>query len=127
MWHILESFRLNGYHFRKQVQIGAYVADFACHHAMVVVEVDGEQHDAPVAAANDATRDQYLRERGFKVIRVPSIELSDNREGVFQLIQAALASTPPRVRRTPSLAALGPDGPSSATLPARGRGEKSNG
>ena len=127
MWHVLRPFRERGFHFRKQAQIGVYVVDFVCHHAMVVVEVDGEQHGTTLAQQNDETRDEYLRSRGFRVLRIPSIELTDNKPGVYEVIDAALSDRPSLARGTPSPAALGPDGPSSATLPARGRVEESNG
>jgi very-short-patch-repair endonuclease len=122
MWRVLHPFRTGGYHFRKQVAIGPYVTDFVCHHAMLVIEVDGEQHRRTLS--NDELRDEYMQARGYKVLRVPSVALMDNHEGVYKLVAAALANAPPRERRargTPSLAPLGPDGPSSATLPARGR------
>jgi very-short-patch-repair endonuclease len=119
MWRVLHPFRTGGYHFRKQVAIGPYVADFVCHHAMLVIEVDGEQHAR--TQRNDELRDEYMQARGFKVLRIPSTALIDNHEGVYKLIAAALENVPPRPRVPPSLAPLGPDGPSSATLPARGR------
>jgi hypothetical protein len=46
-----------------------------------------------------------------------------NEEGVCRVITEVLAEKPPRHRGSspPSRASLGPAGPSSATLPARGR------
>jgi very-short-patch-repair endonuclease len=32
---------------RREVPIGAYVADFACLEARVVIEVNGGQHEKP--------------------------------------------------------------------------------
>ena len=62
MWLLLHPFRTGGYHFRKQVAVGPYVADFVCHHARLVIEVDGEQHGKTERA--DAARDSYLHARG---------------------------------------------------------------
>jgi very-short-patch-repair endonuclease len=101
MWALLHPFRDRGYHFRKQVQIGTYVADFACHHAMLIMGVDGEQHGTPTAQANDALRDDYFRGRGFRVIRIPSVELFGNEPGVYSFVESALAHKPPRVRNAP--------------------------
>ncbi|WP_421760502.1 endonuclease domain-containing protein [Devosia sp.] len=68
LWRLLFPFRTDGFHFRKQQQIGAYVVDFACLHAGLIIEVDGETHGGEIAQSNDAVRDDYLRGRGFHVL-----------------------------------------------------------
>jgi very-short-patch-repair endonuclease len=35
---------VKGSHFRRQVVIGPYIADFACLAQRLIVEVDGSQH-----------------------------------------------------------------------------------
>jgi very-short-patch-repair endonuclease len=69
MWFVLYTFRQQGYHFRRQVQVGPYYADFACHHAAVVIEVDGDTHGTDAARAYDARRDAYFHKRGYEVLR----------------------------------------------------------
>jgi len=44
LWLLLRSSRLEGRKFRRQVPMGAFIADFVCHESKVVVEVDGGQH-----------------------------------------------------------------------------------
>ena len=44
LWNELRNKKLNGYKFRRQHPIKNYVADFYCHEARLVVEVDGEIH-----------------------------------------------------------------------------------
>jgi very-short-patch-repair endonuclease len=41
LWQRLRAGRLEGFHFRRQQIIGGYIADFYCHAAGLVVEVDG--------------------------------------------------------------------------------------
>jgi very-short-patch-repair endonuclease len=111
MWRALHRFRSSGYHFRKQAAIGPYVVDFVCHHAALVIEVDGEQHDAASERARDLRRDVYLRNRGYAVLRVSTADLmGDTWEAVEKQVSAVLEGKPPRVRPTPS-----------RPLPARGR------
>jgi very-short-patch-repair endonuclease len=43
-WHLRHRVRVEGTHFRRQVPIGSYVADFCCLKAKLIVEVDGNQH-----------------------------------------------------------------------------------
>ncbi len=94
LWRILHTFRTDGFHFRKQVAVGAYVVDFACLHAGLVIEVDGATHDSPRAISNDATRDDYLAGRGFTVLRLPSDEVMRNADGTYALIAATLEGRP---------------------------------
>ena len=45
--------RCSATHFRRQVPIGRYVADFACLATRLVIEIDGSQHaEGPVAEAD---------------------------------------------------------------------------
>jgi very-short-patch-repair endonuclease len=87
LWAILHSFRQSGYHFRRQYPIGAYYADFACIHAKLIIEADGETH---------ASQGNYdLRSRGFRVLRLWNDEIMGNHEGVYEVIAQALANVPP--------------------------------
>jgi very-short-patch-repair endonuclease len=57
-----------GVHFRRQHPVGHFTADFYCHEAWLVVEVDGRStHD--YHEAEDRARDAYLRAHGLEVIR----------------------------------------------------------
>lgn len=104
MWALLHPFRRQGYNFRRQVLLGTYYVDFACHHPAVAIEVDGETHATPLAVANDATRDDYLRGRGYRVLRFWNTDVTDNPGGVQQVIAATLAELAPP---TPALPARG--------------------
>ncbi|WP_257179065.1 MULTISPECIES: endonuclease domain-containing protein [Bradyrhizobium] len=44
LWSALRAGRLDGASFRRQVPIDHYVADFICHAAKLVIELDGGQH-----------------------------------------------------------------------------------
>ena len=52
LWSELRDHRLNGIGFRRQVPIKNYIADFACHAAKLVVELDGGQHFSDQAEAS---------------------------------------------------------------------------
>ena len=41
LWRMLRSGQTAGYRFRRQVPIGAFIADFVCHAAKLIVEIDG--------------------------------------------------------------------------------------
>ena len=45
LWRMLRRRQMDGRKFRRQVPIGRYIADFVCHEAKLIIEVDGGQHD----------------------------------------------------------------------------------
>ena len=100
-WRLIFSLRTGGWHFRKQVQVGAYYVDFACLHAGVVVEIDGDTHGIERVQRNDETRDRYLRERGFVVLRFTDEDVLNHPDGVYEVLVAALERRPGNRRGSP--------------------------
>jgi hypothetical protein len=78
-----------GTHFRRQVPIGPYVADFACMAARLIIEVDGSHH-GDAGRARDEARTQWFVSQGYRVIRFWNNEISQRIEGVMKAIYAAL-------------------------------------
>jgi very-short-patch-repair endonuclease len=85
---------LNGTSFRRQTPIGPYVADFVCHAASLIVELDGGQHFEDQHSRRDARRDAFLASKGFRVLRFNNHDVMSNRQGVLETIAAALEATP---------------------------------
>jgi very-short-patch-repair endonuclease len=96
LWGALRARQLLGAKFRRQVPIGAYVADFLCHDARLVVEVDGGQH---AESSRDQRRDRWFSEQGFRVLRFWNNEVLGNLEGVLTVIAAELSGAPPHPDR----------------------------
>ena len=67
MWNALRSLKPLGFHFRRQVPLGPYYADFACDHPKLVVEIDGRTH---TEADYDARRDAFMQRQGYRVLRI---------------------------------------------------------
>jgi very-short-patch-repair endonuclease len=94
MWRLLYPFRSDRFHFRKQVPIGQYFADIACHHAKLIIELDGDTHGAHTQIAHDQRRDAFLRAEGYTVLRFPNHEVLTNPEGVYAVVADALKGRP---------------------------------
>ena len=97
-WEMTYTWRQEGWHFRRQFQLGSYYVDFVCIAAALIVEIDGDTHGADVAASNDALRDEYLKGRGFTVMRFTNRDVLTNPDGVFSVVEAHLnnrANQPP--------------------------------
>jgi len=106
MWRLLFPLRVDGFHFRKQAPIGPYVVDFACHHAKVVIEVDGDTHGTTTGAAQDARRDAFLKRDGYAILRFSNRDVVGNPEGVSIIITNTLANRERNLRSTEAPATL---------------------
>jgi len=90
LWRVLRIYKDKGFHFRRQVPMGSYIADFVCHKAKLVIEVDGGQHGTDAGIAADKTRTAWLETQGYRVVRIWNNDVLGNIEGVTQLINDAL-------------------------------------
>jgi BirA family biotin operon repressor/biotin-[acetyl-CoA-carboxylase] ligase len=92
LWQGLRNYYLGGMKFRRQVPLGPYIADFYCAMERLVVEVDGVSHiDAPA----DVVRDDWMRARGYRVLRVSNNDVFSNLEGALIEIRQAVLTPPP--------------------------------
>jgi very-short-patch-repair endonuclease len=101
MWHILRDIDWPGAHFRRQVKIGAYYADFLSHSYHIIVEVDGSQHYEDAAMLYDKRRTRFLEREGFQVIRFGNTDVLRHSEGVYDAIVDVLKNTTPIRRFAP--------------------------
>ena len=83
LWGYLRNRRLSGFKFIRQEPVGPYIADFLCRETMLIVEVDGVTHGEDHEIAYDARRTAYLEAQGYRVHRVPNIEVHNNLDGVL--------------------------------------------
>src|SRR4051812_38657198 len=68
LWQRLRDRQLNGLKFRRQHPVGRnFIADFYCHDAKLVIELDGESHGD--RDRYDARRSKRLERDGLRVIR----------------------------------------------------------
>ena len=84
LWQKLRANRLNGWHFRRQQIIGPFFADFYCHAAALVIEVDGGIHQSQVEY--DRERTERIREYGIEVIRFQNKEIFQQLPQVLEKI-----------------------------------------
>jgi hypothetical protein len=58
---------LDGHRFRRQVPFGQYIADFVCHDARLIVEIDGGQHER--SSPDETKRTRFLENQGYRFLR----------------------------------------------------------
>ncbi|MDX3883027.1 MAG: DUF559 domain-containing protein [Sphingomonas sp.] len=98
LWHHLRSSRLGGFKFRRQIVLDPYIVDFFCPAVGLIVELDGDSHDAQA----DARRDAALAARGFTTLRFTNRDVGENLEGVLADILRKASSLPPRFTHPPA-------------------------
>ncbi len=91
-WHLRHRLTVPGSHFRRQVRLGHYIVDFACHQLRIVIEIDGGQHAERIK--HDARRTNFLETEGYRVLRFWNNEVLRNIDGVLEMIQSAILETP---------------------------------
>ncbi|MBM3926619.1 MAG: endonuclease domain-containing protein [SAR202 cluster bacterium] len=95
LWRRLRFKAVEGYKFRRQQPIGAYICDFVCLEKRLVIELDGGQHSWSVR--HDTERDAWLNALGYKVLRFWNADVLKNPDGVLEIIYGALREPPSSV------------------------------
>lgn len=96
LWQILRNRRLNGFKFYRQYPIYPYYVDFICRTEALIIELDGGQHNEEKAIQYDEKRTDFLKSKGYRVIRFWNNDVMKNIEGVVLEIEQALSLTLPR-------------------------------
>jgi len=85
IWRHLKK-GINGLKFRRQHPIGLYIADFFCHKARLIIEVDGLIHSKPEIKEVDESRQKELESWGYTIIRFTNEQVMKNAEEVINII-----------------------------------------
>jgi very-short-patch-repair endonuclease len=91
LWSKLRDGRLNGLSFRRQHPAGPYILDFYCPQLRLSIELDGGQHAFPLQEIHDQKRSTWLRRCGVTELRVWNNEITQNLDGVLEMIIAMAA------------------------------------
>lgn len=94
MWRKLRERKPWGFHFRKQVPLGPFVADFVLFASKLVIELDGETHSTPEQLAHDNRRTAWLSGNGFTVMRFSNHEIMSSLNDVAQTILNTVETLP---------------------------------
>ncbi|MDO8437200.1 MAG: endonuclease domain-containing protein [Nitrosomonadaceae bacterium] len=84
LWQHIRRKQIQGVQFYRQKPLLAFIVDFYCPAAKLVIELDGSQHYEEEHQTKDQARDDTLAELGLQVLRF------DNRQVLLE-IDAVLA------------------------------------
>ncbi len=82
---------INGIKIRRQHPIGLYIADFYCHKAKLIIEVDGPVHNNEEVKESDQLRQKELERWGYTIIRFSNQQIIDQTEEVIKIIAAKIS------------------------------------
>jgi very-short-patch-repair endonuclease len=85
LWEKLKSKQISGLRFRRQHPINFFIADFYCHEARLVIEIDGEIHNQQ--RGYDDGRSAEMEKYFIKVIRFSNSEVENNIDNVITKIK----------------------------------------
>jgi len=98
LWCQLDNLKYLNVRFKRQHPILYFVADFYCHKAKLIIEVDGDYHDIPEQYMYDKERENELEDLGLIVIRFTNEQVLFDIENSLKVIEEVIK----RRRRTPN-------------------------
>ncbi len=88
LWYLfLKTYPVKTY---RQRIIGPYIADFYCHQARLVIEIDGSQHYMAEGHSHDEVRDRYMEGLGLTILRFSNREIDREFRAVCDLIDRTI-------------------------------------
>jgi very-short-patch-repair endonuclease len=85
IWERLKGKQICGVRFRRQHPIDIFIADFYCHEARLVVEIDGEVHENQ--KDYDIGRSAEMEKYDILVIRFINIQVQTEIDNVIRTIE----------------------------------------
>ena len=79
--------------FQRQKSIDNFIADFYCHKANLIIEIDGSQHYSERGRLSDEFRTEILEQYGLKIIRFTNYQINNNFKGVCEYIDAVVKAS----------------------------------
>jgi imidazole glycerol-phosphate synthase subunit HisF len=90
IWQRLRRRQIGGLRFRRQHPINSFIADFYCHEAKIVIEIDGGIHDDQEQKQKDIARQEIITDFGIKVLRFKNEEIFNDIDSVIKTIQYSI-------------------------------------
>lgn len=90
IWKRLSKKQVRNVRFKRQHPLKYFIADFYCHKARLVIEIDGEIHNLPEQFEYDIQRGYELKEHGITILRFTNEEVFSSIEDVIKQIEETI-------------------------------------
>jgi very-short-patch-repair endonuclease len=88
LWRELKSKKILGLTFRRQHPVNMFIADFYCHKARLVIEIDGSIHEVDGNKDKDQGREDEFEKFGITTIRFTNNEIYQKLDVVIKEIES---------------------------------------
>ena len=78
--------------FQRQKAIDNFIADFYCHRARLIIEIEGSQHYTKIGKQKDEFRTEILEDFDLRIIRFTNNQINTNFRGVCEYIDGAVSA-----------------------------------
>ena len=95
LWNHLSLIKIADIRFKRQHPVLYFIADFYCHKAKLIIEIDGGYHNIPEQYEYDKNRDAELEELGLKVIRFTNEQVLFEIENTLYVIEEEIKERVP--------------------------------
>lgn len=75
VWQFVRNRQICNQKFRREHPIPPYTADFCCIDLKLILEIDGADHFTATGQDRDRARDDFLNDRGYRVVRIPGYDV----------------------------------------------------
>ena len=79
--------------FQRQKAIGNFIADFYCHKAKLIIEIEGSQHYTEQGRQIDEFRTEILEGYALTVLRFTNHQMDTNFRGVCEYIDTVVKAS----------------------------------
>lgn len=86
LWGRLRRKQIQGVQFYRQKPLLAFIVDFYCPAAKLVIELDGAQHNEARHRIDDQARDAALNKAGLQVLRFDNRQVLLETDAVLEVI-----------------------------------------
>ena len=90
LWQMIRNRQLMGFKFRRQHPLKYFIADFYCHEALLVIELDGSIHELENIKKYNQQRETIINELGITVMRFSNDAVFLEADKVIEKIEAHL-------------------------------------
>jgi very-short-patch-repair endonuclease len=88
LWGELKNKKMLGLTFRRQHPVNIFIADFYCHKARLVIEIDGSIHEVDGHKEKDQGREDEFEKFGITTIRFTNNEIYQTLDKVIKEIDS---------------------------------------
>ena len=86
IWKHIKGAKIEGVKFRRQHPIPPFIVDFAAVEIGLIIEIDGATHISEDELQSDKSRENYLKAKGFEIIRIRNFDIYNNLGGILEYL-----------------------------------------